>query len=354
MNNIDYNIIKLIMTTRLFLGCYSKLHNSLAFAVFAKIYCIAFAIVLMYFCNYEFMLTDQIGSVIIIILKILNLSFSLLVSLISDGENFFNYLEESDKVDPLGLVKIEKHKVRFCFFIFIGVFLLNLYRFMITWPFTLNWFGKIILVTNTLMLLSLHLNHMTRMMMFEILWVRLKSLRIAMNISANTSNPESEMQVKLSSMKLIEYLLIYSRLLRSIKNIGNAPKLLMVMALPTCFISLLSTVEVISQNMRSKFNIIFTIEAFLNIVLPCVLAVFGELGSAEADKIKSNMIRRYRVCNNDALRNKILDGIKFLEICPMNVTVWRIFAVNVSLLLSIVGIYTTYTIVLLQFNNLKT
>ncbi|XP_046964410.1 uncharacterized protein LOC124533262 isoform X2 [Vanessa cardui] len=128
----------------------------------------------------------------------------------------------------------------------------------------------------------------------------------------------------------------------------------MVMALPTCFIALLSTVDVVSRNIKSEFTSMFTIEVFLNIVLPCVPAVFGELGSAEADKIKANMIKRYRVCNNDALRKKILDGIKFLEICPMNFTVWRIFAVNLSLVLSLIGVYTTYTIVLLQFHHLKT
>ncbi|XP_046964476.1 uncharacterized protein LOC124533301 [Vanessa cardui] len=128
----------------------------------------------------------------------------------------------------------------------------------------------------------------------------------------------------------------------------------MVMALPTCFISLLSTVDVVSRAVKTDFNAMYTIEVTLNIVLPCVPAVFGELGSAEADNIKSNMIRRYRVCRNDALRNKILDGIKFLEICPMNFTVWRIFAVNLSLVLSLIGVYTTYTIVLLQFRNLKT
>ncbi|XP_046964208.1 uncharacterized protein LOC124533088 [Vanessa cardui] len=53
------------------------------------------------------------------------------------------------------------------------------------------------------------------------------------------------------------------------------------------------------------------------------------------------------------LRKKISDGIKFLELRPVKFTVWRLFAVNSSLLLTILSVFISYTIVLLQFIQLS-
>ncbi|XP_046963829.1 uncharacterized protein LOC124532797 [Vanessa cardui] len=129
----------------------------------------------------------------------------------------------------------------------------------------------------------------------------------------------------------------------------------MVFNLPFYFSVLLLFTNFISRNIPElQGNISIMSEFSVNIFLSLLPAVFGELASAEAERIKNNLAKQLRICYSAALRKKILDGIKFLELRPVKFTVWRLFAVNSSLPLTILSYFISYTIVLLQFLQVKT
>nr|XP_026488960.1 uncharacterized protein LOC113395562 [Vanessa tameamea] len=205
------------------------------------------------------------------------------------------------------------------------------------------------------MLLSVNLSHITEILMFEILWIRMRLLRRTMDSFSSVSDSDNEEQEAMLTTTLTDYLIAYKNILDNNKTIGHATKLLMVFNLPFCFSVLLFFTDLISRNiLELQGNISITLEFLINIFLTLLPALFGELANAEAEKIKDHLTKQHRVCNIDALRKKILDAMKFLEIRPMNFTVWRVFTVDLSLPLSIVSVFITYTIVLLQFNQVKT
>ncbi|CAH2097518.1 unnamed protein product [Euphydryas editha] len=159
------------------------------------------------------------------------------------------------------------------------------------------------------------------------LWIRMKSLKKAIECWTSSPNDVDDRRVKLQIKSLEEFLFIYRNILQSTKIISHT----------------------------SKFLIegIIVLDAVLKFLPLCIPALFGELVNAAVENIKINLARQFRICTNDALRNKILKAIKYIDICPIKITVWRLFTVDFSLSLAFFNFCTTYTIVLLQFKQVK-
>ncbi|XP_072933682.1 uncharacterized protein [Epargyreus clarus] len=145
------------------------------------------------------------------------------------------------------------------------------------------------------MFMGINLISLGRILIFEILWLRLKSLRIFMEqeiIFQDNCNPK-----------------IYTKKDYTVFIIGLTP----------------------------------------DIILPCLPAVFAELINSEVDKIKTLLARQLSVTIDTSVRNKLIDGLKFLEFCPFTFTVWRIFPVNLKMVMATINLYTTFLIVIIQF-----
>ncbi|CAH2257645.1 jg20523 [Pararge aegeria aegeria] len=167
---------------------------------------------------------------------------------------------------------------------------------------------------------------MARILMFELLWNRMKTLRLLMVKHLDFSDPTlSSGQIDVKIMKLEEYLIVYRKLLDNLKYAGNASKLL--------------------------FDQTYIIDAVLNITLPLVPAIFAELATVGVEKINLHLKRHLLVCPHNALRSRVCDALKFLELRPFRYTIWRAFSLNISLPLGLISLCTTYTIVLIQFSH---
>ncbi|XP_050355222.1 uncharacterized protein LOC126776615, partial [Nymphalis io] len=77
------------------------------------------------------------------------------------------------------------------------------------------------------------------------------------------------------------------------------------------------------------------------ITLPCLPAVFVEMASVEVDNIKrkSNRARKFLT-------------LIFLKLRPIKLTVWRLFHLNISFCIYLLGICTSYVIAITQFTEL--
>ncbi|CAH2097517.1 unnamed protein product [Euphydryas editha] len=158
------------------------------------------------------------------------------------------------------------------------------------------------------------------------LWIRVKSLKKTIDCWG-TTNDVDDRRAKLQIKSLEEFLFIYRNILQSTKIIGHTSKFLI--------------------------DGIIVLDAVLKFLPLCFLALFGELVNAEVENIKINLARQFKICSNDALRNEILKAIKYIDLSPIKISVWRLFTVDFSMSLAFINLCTTYTIVLLQFKQVK-
>ncbi|CAH2097519.1 unnamed protein product [Euphydryas editha] len=319
-----YITVKIIMSIRLFLGFYFKLYDSFKFAVVAKTYCIIYATILIYLHSNYWGVLYEIGLSFNSLLRIMTFISSVILSLLTDGEYLFNYIQELDKVDPLPLTAVENFQAPFSLVTFIAVFSMTIYgsaRLN-----ALQIYDIELVMLDFLLSLAVQISNMTRILIFEMLWIRVKSLKKTMEFWAITSDA-NDRQFILQIKALEEYMFIYRNIIQSTKTIGHASKFLI--------------------------DGIFILDAALQFLPICVPALFGELVNTEVENIKINLARQFRICNNDALRNKILKAIKYIDMCPIKISVWRLFNVDFSLLLAFFNLCTTYTIVLLQLKQVK-
>ncbi|XP_069362066.1 uncharacterized protein [Maniola hyperantus] len=173
--------------------------------------------------------------------------------------------------------------------------------------------------------MGVYFSHMTRIMMFELLWCRMRVLRKTLESQLDFSGNIFESEVKQHVLELEKYLNVYKMLLDNLKKVGHATKLLM--------------------------EVIYIIDIMVNMILPLVPALFAELVTAEVDKIRIHLTRQLLFCSNNALRNRTYDALKFLELRPFKFTIWRTFSLNISLPLGLISLCTTYTIVIIQFSH---
>ncbi|CAH2257647.1 jg20525 [Pararge aegeria aegeria] len=166
---------------------------------------------------------------------------------------------------------------------------------------------------------------MARIMMFELFWDRMKSLRITMEENLKFSELVCDSQVELQISKLEEYLKVYGKLLNNLKLAGHASK--------------------------AMVDFIYITDGAINTIVPLIPAIFAELATIQIEKIKTYLKRQLLVCPHNALRSRTYDALKFLELRPFKYTIWRAFSVNISLLLGLVNLCTTYTIVAIQFSH---
>ncbi|CAH2097524.1 unnamed protein product [Euphydryas editha] len=346
-----YSTVKIIMSIRLLLGFYSKIHDSFKFAVVAKTYCVIYSTVLIYLLsNYWDVITGTVGN-LNNLLKIATFIFTVILSLLTEGEYLFNYIQELDKVDPLALTSVENFQASFSIVTFIAGFSMTIYGCVRS--IALQIYDIELVMLCFLLSLAVQISNMTVILMFETLWNRVKSLKKTMECWGTTHNV-NDRQVKLHIKTLEEYMFIYRNILQSTKNISHASKFLMLLSLSSCFVNILYVADILSlMNMKWNVTGIAIIDAVLQFLPLCVPALFGELANAEVENIKINLARQFRICNNDALRSKILKAIKYIDMCPIKITVWRLFNVDFSMSLSFFNLCITYTIVLLQFQQVK-
>ncbi|CAH2257646.1 jg20524 [Pararge aegeria aegeria] len=166
---------------------------------------------------------------------------------------------------------------------------------------------------------------MARVMMFELLWDRMKSLRMMMVENLKFCELVSDDHVELQISKLEEYMKVYNNLLDNLKYMGHASKLMV--------------------------DMFYFFDGVANTMIPLVPAILAELVTIQVEKMKTHLSQQLLVCSHNGLRNRVCDALKFLELRPFKYTVWRAFSLNTSLLLGLISLCTTYTIVAIQFSH---
>lgn len=223
-------IINIIMFIRLFIGLYSEIKTSFTFKMTGAVYCICFAV----FSTYVHILLIKANNLsdkdlIGFINRLVFYTIIVLVSLCSNGEHFYEYLEGLYQIDFASCLKVKKFDPLFSTSIFFVIVLGNICRFVnliIIISANQYWLVIIIVFNAFLLLLAVHSNHMTRIIVFELLWNRMKVLRKTMESQLHFTPNIIDRDVKQHITKLEKYLNVYKMWLDNLRNVSHASKLL--------------------------------------------------------------------------------------------------------------------------------
>lgn len=227
-NSLKNNaIVNIVMYTRFVLGIYSELSKSIVFAVVARLYCL-FTIFSIIFIKYrmQILYPAPIKILITSLHQIVLYSLIAVVSMLSNGEHFYDYVNGIDKIDSKLILNSAKYEFLITLSVFVYVILI--YTFCFIYMINKDSFGGITFfyVAMTLVYVASGLSHLVRLMMFEILWNRMKSLRLLMEKYIDFSKPVSNNEVEEYISKIEDYLKVYSNLLDNLKCAGHASKLM--------------------------------------------------------------------------------------------------------------------------------
>ncbi|XP_069362065.1 uncharacterized protein [Maniola hyperantus] len=347
-------IINVIMFTRLILGLYSEFRTNMIFAVLARLYCFFFMILGIYIkCYMQIVFPAPIHILITSVYKYVVYVLISLVSMLSNGEHFYEYLNELGNIECKYILKHRKLDLPISLTAFILVILVSTFCFINVLISNQNnndlvpyFFGMILIY------LGNGLNNMTRIIMFELLWKRMKSLRMMIEKYLDFSETVCDNMAEVKISRLEEYMKLYSDLLNNLKFAGHATKFIIVLNLPTYFIYVCSVVLQFKKYGSVQMDLIYLFDGAVNTIIPLVPAILAELVTIQVDRIKIHLNRQLLVCSHDALRNRTCDALKFLELRPFKYTIWRSFSLNISLPLTLISLCTSYIIVVIQFSHI--
>ncbi|XP_039759709.1 uncharacterized protein LOC120633566 [Pararge aegeria] len=339
------------MFVRLILGLYSELSKNIFFKVIARCYCLCF-VVFIFYSNYSMLLTypPPIKVAITTVHKLMVYTIVTVASMLSNGEHFYEYLNEMSNIETKSKIKPRKFELIISLTTFVVIIIL--YTFFLFHNMTFankNAYLEYYFGTLTLLFMAKCFNNMARVMMFELLWDRMKSLRMMMVENLKFCELVSDDHVELQISKLEEYIKVYNNLLDNLKYMGHASKLMIILNLPSYFIYVIS---VMLEFIKYRFvDMFYLFDGVANTMIPLVPAILAELVTIQVEKMKTHLSQQLLVCSHNGLRNRVCDALKFLELRPFKYTVWRAFSLNTSLLLGLISLCTTYTIVAIQFSH---
>nr|XP_049692696.1 uncharacterized protein LOC126053771 [Helicoverpa armigera] len=102
----------------------------------------------------------------------------------------------------------------------------------------------------------------------------------------------------------------------------------------------------------SEFNhSVIILEVPLKIIISLSPALLAEMVNSEIDKMKLCIIKQLLVVRGENTRDAIEDSMMYFHHNPFKYTMWRLFTLDMTLILSTIGLLTTYTVAIVQFTH---
>ncbi|XP_047042353.1 uncharacterized protein LOC124646277 [Helicoverpa zea] len=86
-------------------------------------------------------------------------------------------------------------------------------------------------------------------------------------------------------------------------------------------------------------------------IVPLLPALLAEMVNSEIDKMKLCIVKQLLVCHGENTRDAIEDAMMYFQQNPFKYTIWRLFTLDMTLILSTIGLLTTYTVAIVQFTH---
>ncbi|KAH9628650.1 hypothetical protein HF086_007855 [Spodoptera exigua] len=93
-------------------------------------------------------------------------------------------------------------------------------------------------------------------------------------------------------------------------------------------------------------------ECLVKLTVSLAPAAFAEMVNKEIDQMKLHVAKQMLFCKDQSTLETIEDAMLFFRHQPFKYTVWRLFTVDGTLILSVVNHLATYTVAMVQFSHI--
>lgn len=207
-------LIKVISIIRVVFGMYSEVCRNFYVSILIKLYCIIATICLVYY-----------GRGILSIQDLIDYSVASILSILSQNQHFLMFLSKINIIDDELDFKGDFMEGHITFYVFFALMVIKYstiaaYVAKIPFPIPLK-IHVVMLFSST----SLSISQFPVIIIFEILWHRIKFLRKTMKYTL-VSFRVRDKRLNENNLKIIVYYLkIYSKLLDNLDDTGIAPKI---------------------------------------------------------------------------------------------------------------------------------
>ncbi|GBP03544.1 hypothetical protein EVAR_101867_1 [Eumeta japonica] len=151
------------------------------------------------------------------------------------------------------------------------------------------------------------------------------------------------------------YLTAYRQILDMTSRVEDTVGVLLFLsyacAFPNIMIRIYGLLAVNHDQPFGKSLVFLLLEVCWIILIPCLPPVFVGWTTAEVDKIKVLLLNRI-VCTTDTQEKHDAQlFVRYLQLRPFRVRVWRVFSVDAALPLRLISVCTTYLIVMVQLTH---
>ncbi|XP_047023902.1 uncharacterized protein LOC124632931 [Helicoverpa zea] len=345
--------IKAAMILKIICGFFCKISSNKIVITLAKVYCLFFGLMCMSMLrilanharSFSALLQVFLGVYVYLIYFLLNFYF--------EGENFMGFLHELRKVVTSQHMK-SSEGVQISIRLFTISLSANiLLRLKITLDhsqYTVSSIYSFLVFQSTVNLLEFS-PILTRLMMFELLWRRMAMVRrnLERELSTHQGYDNSDCILK---EKLRRCLNAYKCLLE-VTRVNETPMKIAIFTSVTALVFyILTTTHLYISASGELANLALAGELINHFIILLSPALLSEMVIRETDKMKLCIVKRLLVCEDERTLIAIQDAMTYLEQNPFKYTIWRVFAVDMSLILNMIALLTTYTVAMVQFMHI--
>ncbi|PZC86165.1 hypothetical protein B5X24_HaOG200898 [Helicoverpa armigera] len=358
--------IKAVMIIQIFCGLYNKISSNRIICAITKIYCalviaaiVIIAVIHIFFFNIFIVAKSSV------VISVTTYVLYAMVHFYFNGDHFNEFFYSLKHLQTTHGSE-SKYDISITIFLLISISSARLYGYL---KFTFMHISILPIDEFTGLFLDLlvcNISHTTcviRYLMFELLWRRMAILRKRLEQDLlNARRFENEEGVLRRQLR--SCLSIYNEILDTTRKNGGPMKLL-VIHLYIIFLKIvplkltnITVVLLVPQTLNHMFGFLLknAIGSELTVVDMYILffetlspALLAEMVQSEIECMKLSIVKQLLVCKDERTLNAIQDATTYLEQNPFKYTIWRVFAVDMSLILNMIALLTTYTVAMVQF-----
>ncbi|XP_035431190.2 uncharacterized protein LOC118263363 [Spodoptera frugiperda] len=193
------------------------------------------------------------------------------------------------------------------------------------------------------------ITYLMAVMVFEILWYRVRKFREHLeNYLPRVCRAQD---VQAATEDICKCLLLYQNILEAFKKTNVPIKIAILTATAASFFKVIAGVFELITSSSTHIKVLRIHEAVLDSVLPLTPAVLAALIQGELNRIKLFIGNLILNAKDESVHDALCDCQLYLEHRPFRYSVWRLFTVDLSLVISVINLYVTSLIAMIQFGH---
>ncbi|XP_045504418.1 uncharacterized protein LOC123701050 [Colias croceus] len=220
--------------------------------------------------------------------------------------------------------------------------------------FYINNYPSIIVLCSTPVSLTLVFSYLPHIILLDLIYIRMKSLRLLFERKFIKFNVIGNEQVKIKIKNTKNCLLVYKKILNNFCKASKEIQLGLMIILLTCYPQMIYFVYE-TMKLCFKHDYLKAIQRCIKIIQTLTLlfipAIISELINNEYEQILKSLWKQILSCTDEKLLLETRQAYLYMKLRPFKITIWRAIRLNLSMPISYISVCISHLIVVIQFTH---